>query len=79
MKVEESVSFAHIDVDWYESVFASLKRIEPWLSNGGVIVIDDYFDWAGCKKAVDDYFLDKSSCYKFDFSSGVMIIRSITN
>ena len=51
-----SISCAHIDCDWYESVTTCLNRIVPRLSRGGVLVIDDYYSWSGCKQAVDDYF-----------------------
>lgn len=56
MQLQDPVAFAHIDVDWYESVKTCLKRIAPLLSINGIIVIDDYNEWSGCKKAVDEYF-----------------------
>ncbi len=55
MKIEQPVAFAHIDVDWYEPVITSLERIFPKLVIGGSIVLDDYHDWGGCRKAVDEY------------------------
>lgn len=75
--INEPVSLAHIDVDWYEPVFISLQRIEPWLSTGGSFVIDDYFDWSGCKDAVDDYFADKQKNYYFDSSAGSLVATKI--
>jgi hypothetical protein len=75
LHVTEPVSLAHIDVDWYEPVWTCLERIEPHLAVGGALVIDDYLDWSGCRRAVDDYFKDKpSSLYHFDTSAGSMII-----
>lgn len=56
----EPVAFAHIDCDWYASVMSCLSQIEPNMSVGGVIVFDDYFEWSGCRTAVDEYFSDKS-------------------
>lgn len=55
MAIENPVAFAHIDVDWYEPVKISLERIFPYLSPGGSIVLDDYHDWGGCKKATDEF------------------------
>jgi asparagine synthase (glutamine-hydrolysing) len=43
----------------------SLQRIEPHLTQDGVIVIDDYYAWSGCRKAVDEYFSDKRDRYEF--------------
>lgn len=65
--ISEPVAFAHIDVDWYESVLVCLQRVEPMLAVGGVLVIDDYFYWSGCKKAVDHYFSGRER--EFQFSS----------
>jgi predicted O-methyltransferase YrrM len=52
----EPVAFAHLDGDWYESTMTCLERIAPLLSPGGRIVIDDYYAWSGCRRAVDEYF-----------------------
>ena len=49
------VALAHIDGDWYESVKVCLERIWPMLSTGGVIVVDDYDAWSGCRTAVDEF------------------------
>ena len=65
LKINEPVSLAHIDCDWYDSVKLSLKQIEPNLVNGGVLIIDDYYSWSGTKKAVDEYFKDIKYNYTF--------------
>jgi asparagine synthase (glutamine-hydrolysing) len=52
---DEPVALAHIDGDWYESVRTCLERIGPRLPSGGVMVIDDYFHWSGCRTAVDEF------------------------
>ncbi len=49
------IAFAHIDVDWYEPVLTCLERIAPNLSIGGSIILDDYNDWGGCRKATDEF------------------------
>lgn len=52
---EEPVALAHVDGDWYESVRTCLERLAPRLVPGGVMVIDDYHMWSGCREAVDEY------------------------
>jgi len=74
--VNESIAFAHIDVDWYESVKCATSNIWPLLSKEGVIIFDDYFDWGGCKKAVDEFFSDKND-YKFDASLGSLKVTKL--
>ena len=49
------VAVAHLDGDWYQSLIVCLERIEPVLSPGGVLVIDDYEAWSGAQRAVDDF------------------------
>lgn len=77
MRVEEQVAFAHIDVDWYDPVKASLERIMPMLSVGGSIILDDYHDWSGCRKATDEYLKSAPKNYKLDGSSGSLSIIRI--
>lgn len=74
MKIDQPVSFAHIDVDWYEPVKASLERIIPNLVIGGSVILDDYNDWSGCHKATDEYFQEISPQFSFDDSSGSLKI-----
>jgi len=75
MKINEPVAFAHLDCDWYESVLVCLNQIEPKIVSGGVMVIDDYFKWTGCRKAVDEYFSHRKDDYKFMIKNRLHIIR----
>ena len=56
---EGPIALAHIDSDWYEPVRLCLERIVPLLSPGGQVVVDDYFDYGGCKRAVDELLADR--------------------
>ena len=75
LRVNEPVAFAHLDCDWYESVLTCLQRIEPHLVRGGILVIDDYDAWSGCRKAVDEYFIGKEEKYEFIRKSRLHIVR----
>jgi predicted O-methyltransferase YrrM len=77
MEIDEPVALAHIDADWYESVRTCLELIAPQLSSGGIMVIDDYEHWAGCRKAVDEYFADKRNEYSFQRRSRLHIVRAM--
>ena len=54
--IPEAISVLRLDTDWYESTKKELEILYPRLSVGGVLIIDDYGHWGGCKKAVDEYF-----------------------
>ena len=75
LMLSQPVAFAHIDADWYESVKICLERIEPLLVPQGVLVIDDYFLWSGCRKAVDEFFYDKMDAFIFEKRSALHIIK----
>jgi len=49
------IAFAHIDCDWYDPVKLCLQRIAPCLADGGYVVLDDYNDYGGCRRAVDEF------------------------
>lgn len=66
LKPDAPIALAHIDCDWYDSVMVCLESIYPQLVKNGVIVIDDYYAYSGCRKAVDDFFAKTPSTeYKF--------------
>ena len=75
--VKEPIAFAHIDVDWYEPVKTCLERIFPLLSVGGVMVLDDYHSWGGCKRAVDEYLDDLDAKVSLDDTAGSLSITRI--
>jgi asparagine synthase (glutamine-hydrolysing) len=50
-----ALAFAHIDCDWYDPVSYCLAAVADRLRPGGVIVIDDYHDYGGCRRAVDEF------------------------
>lgn len=52
----EKIALLRLDTDWYESTLHELIHFYPRLSVGGVLIIDDYGHWGGCRKAVDEYF-----------------------
>ena len=77
MWIDKAIAFAHIDVDWYEPVKVALERTVPKLSVGGSIILDDYHDWSGCKKATDEYFRNKADKFQMDDSAGSMKVTRI--
>jgi predicted O-methyltransferase YrrM len=50
-----SIALLRLDGDWYDSTKICLEHLYPLLSPGGIIILDDYFAWQGCRKATDEY------------------------
>lgn len=51
----KSISLLRLDTDWYESTKHEMNYLYPLLNKNGVLIIDDYGHWEGCRKAVDEY------------------------
>jgi hypothetical protein len=54
--VPERIALLRLDTDWYESTLHELRHMYPRLGDGGVLIVDDYGHWEGCRRAVDEYF-----------------------
>ena len=50
-----TLSLLRLDTDWFASTETELQLLWPLLSPGGWLYVDDYFDWKGARKAVDDW------------------------
>lgn len=50
------IALLRLDTDWYQSTYDELQALFPRLVAGGVLLIDDYGHWKGCRRAVDEYF-----------------------
>ena len=61
-----SISLLRLDTDWYESTKHELNYLYPLLNQNGVIIIDDYGHWEGCRKAVDEYVLNNNLTILFN-------------
>lgn len=60
-----ALALAHIDCDWYDPVVYCLRAVAAKLSPGGVIIIDDYHDYGGCRTAVEE-FLTQNPQFAFE-------------
>jgi hypothetical protein len=49
------IALLRLDGDWYDSTKICLEHLYPLLSSGGIIILDDYYCWEGCRKATDEY------------------------
>jgi O-methyltransferase len=56
------IALLRLDGDWYDSTKICLEHLYPLLSPGGILILDDYYCWEGCRKATDEY----RSQYKID-------------
>lgn len=45
-----------LDTDFYDSTRAELEVLWPRVVPGGILIVDDYGSWDGCRRACDEYF-----------------------
>ena len=69
------ISLLHIDVDLYEPTKFVLERLYDRVTNGGIIILDDYGAFAGTNKAVDDFFANEREIQKLPFSNAIAYIK----
>lgn len=60
------IALLNIDSDWYESVRLCLATLYDAVVPGGIVSIDDYGHWPGCKKAVDEFVKDRQLPYRLN-------------
>ena len=56
----DKIALLRLDTDWYDSTYHELNHLFPRLVKGGVIIIDDYGYWKGCKEATDQYIQENN-------------------
>jgi predicted O-methyltransferase YrrM len=49
------VALLHMDADWYESTLEILDNLYDNVACGGIIQLDDYGYWEGCRKALHEF------------------------
>lgn len=51
----KKISFLRLDGDMYNSTRDAIERLEPLVSPGGFVYVDDYGSFRGCALAIDEY------------------------
>jgi O-methyltransferase len=69
-EIPEQIAFLHCDADWYESVMLVLRTFYHRIPDGGVIVLDDFGYWEGCREAFYDF------CKEYDIKPLVERVSS---
>ncbi len=49
------IAMLHLDADWYESTKVILDNLFDQIVESGVLQVDDYGHWEGCKRAVHEF------------------------
>lgn len=76
-KTEEPIAVLRLDGDWYDSTMVCLEHLFPRVIAGGLIILDDYYAWDGCSKALHDYLSKHQRAERIiqAYSSGCYLIK----
>jgi O-methyltransferase len=58
---KEPIALLRLDADWYEGTMKCLESLFDLVSANGLIIVDDYYTWDGCSRAVHDFLSRRSS------------------
>ncbi len=53
--IPEGIAILRLDGDWYDSTLTCLEALFPLVAHNGIVIIDDYYIWDGCARAVHEY------------------------
>jgi O-methyltransferase len=79
VRSDRPISILRLDGDWYDSIYTCLRCLFPKVVAGGIIILDDYYTWDGCSKAVHDYLSEiksPSRIHQWSNSVGFIIKKS---
>lgn len=66
----KSISVLRLDGDWYESTMCILRNLFDRVIPEGLVIIDDYYDWEGCARAVHEYLGETSASDRLRQAAG---------
>lgn len=70
----EPIAVLRLDADWYDSTMQCLEALYPKVMQRGLIIIDDYYAWDGCSRAVHDYLSRTQSLDKIEAWGSIAFI-----
>lgn len=65
------IALLNIDADWYESVKLCLENFYDAVAPGGIVTIDDYCLWPGCRQAVDEFIEKRKLAIRVEQVEGI--------
>ncbi len=72
---EHPIALLRLDGDWYDSTMICLDNLFDKVSKNGLIVIDDYYTWDGCSRAVHDFLSKRSESCRIESFENVCFIQ----
>ena len=71
----EPIAVLRLDGDWYESTLVVLEALYDHVAPGGIVIVDDYYTWDGCSRAVHDFLSRRQSAARIRSLHGICVIE----
>ena len=72
----DAIALCRLDTDWYASTAHELEHLWPRIAPRGVLLIDDYGEFRGARKAVDEYLAARSErvlLHRMDYTGRLVL------
>ena len=70
----QPIALLRLDGDWYESTMVCLENLFHHVAPGGLIILDDYYTWDGCSRALHDFLSSQSATERIQSVAGVCFL-----
>jgi O-methyltransferase len=69
------IALLRLDADWYESTMECLTHLFDRVVPDGIIILDDYYTWDGCSRALHDFLSYRKAVERIQSFDGVCFLR----
>lgn len=73
----EPIALLRLDGDWYDSTMDCLNHLFHRVAPGGLIVLDDYYTWDGCSRALHDFLSQRQATERIESYAGICFLRKL--
>lgn len=70
VSITGGIAVLRMDADWYDSTMEILNSLFHQVNTGGLIIIDDYYAWDGCSRAVHEFLARNTRAERIHTSAG---------
>ena len=72
----EPIAILRLDADWFDSTVVCLENLFKYMANEGIVILDDYFTWDGCSRAVHDFLGRTQSTARIKTEKNICVITN---
>lgn len=75
---DRQIALLRLDADWYQSTKVCLTKLCHRVQEEGIVIIDDYYAWDGCAKALHEYLSESNRPYRvksLPYNFGAYLIK----